>query len=112
MAFCQKFQVQQSPTQPHPTPVAGCCAGEEQSCPDADAFKRDVAAFFDRLTAETTATGKTHGADALADVMELVSLLSNLQAVAAGALMSLTAGLPRKLSLAAFARWRGCWCAC
>ncbi|KAL4440314.1 hypothetical protein ABPG75_003315 [Micractinium tetrahymenae] len=47
-------------------------SGEDQSCPDAAAFRRDVAGFFDRLTAETTTTGKTHGADALADVMELV----------------------------------------
>ena len=28
-------------------------AGEEQSCPDPERFKADVAVFFDKLTAET-----------------------------------------------------------
>lgn len=32
----------------------------------------DVAAFFDRLNAESKATGATHGAETLADVLELV----------------------------------------
>ncbi|PSC67852.1 ADP,ATP carrier [Micractinium conductrix] len=47
-------------------------SGEEQSCPDPAAFKADVASFFDRLNAESAATGATHGADALADVLEMV----------------------------------------
>jgi aarF domain-containing kinase len=47
-------------------------SGEEQSCPDPERFKTDVALFFDKLTAETQATGATHGADALADVLEMV----------------------------------------
>ncbi|KAI7837776.1 hypothetical protein COHA_008405 [Chlorella ohadii] len=47
-------------------------SGEEQSCPDPERFKADVALFFDKLTAETQATGATHGADALADVLEMV----------------------------------------
>jgi hypothetical protein len=48
------------------------CAGEEQSCPDPEVFVGEVAAFFERLTAETVATGATHGAEALAEVLELV----------------------------------------
>ncbi|EFN54091.1 hypothetical protein CHLNCDRAFT_136214 [Chlorella variabilis] len=47
-------------------------SGEEQSCPDPAAFVSDVASFFERLTAESAATGATHGADALAEVLELV----------------------------------------
>jgi hypothetical protein len=53
-------------------PLPRAPAGPEQSCPDPQAFVADVAAFFERLTAETAATGATHGADALADVLELV----------------------------------------
>lgn len=47
-------------------------SGEEQSCPDPEVFVGEVAAFFERLTAETVATGATHGAEALAEVLELV----------------------------------------
>lgn len=47
-------------------------SGEEQSCPDPAGFRHGVAEFFDQMNAESAATGQTHGADALAELLEMV----------------------------------------
>ena len=64
------FASRRAPTPPRPCalarthparrpPRSAPPAGEEQSCPNPEAFVADVAAFFDRLNAETKATGAT-----------------------------------------------------
>ena len=73
-----------TPPPPHhhpPThPPAACClplslvgVGEEQSCPNPESFAADVAEYCQQLEAESAAVpGTTHGAEALAHVLELV----------------------------------------